>query len=161
MKKIIITTVSLFIFSFSFGQTEIIKSNISSGGGTVTSGSTKIIYTVGEIIAKENTQGTVHISEGFINPNMFASTGIKESAKLQNVKLYPNPAKDFVNVKFSEICNNQIILCNVYGKQLALYSNKSCKLQKIKINYLANGTYFLIVKNLNLKKYKTFKLIKK
>jgi hypothetical protein len=160
MIKIIIIIVSLFIFSFSFGQTEIQKSNISSDGGTASSGSIKIIYTVGELAVQENTQGTINISEGFISSGMLISSGIEEYTKLQNVKLYPNPATNFVNVDFFDTCNYQIKLMNIQGKEIFEISG-SGDFKKIPLNNLSEGEYIMLVKNLKDKQYKVFSIIKK
>ena len=158
--KTIIIIISALLSINSFAQTEITKSNISSGGGTATSGNTKIIYTVGEFVVQENTQGTVHISEGFINPDMLIATEIKDYTQNNfNVILFPNPAADYTNVRFSDACNYQIKLIDIQGKELYEISG-SGDLRKIPLQNLSAGEYLLLVKNIKDRKYQVFKLLK-
>ena len=159
--KTIISILSLLITSLSISaQTAVKKDCISSGGNAVTNGNTKIIYTTGEFAVQENTQGTVHISEGFINPDMLIASEIKDYTQSDfNVTLFPNPAADFVNIKFSTVYDFQIKLITIQGKVL-LETEGSCNLKRIPLHNLSNGNYLLLVKNLNDKQYKVFKLIK-
>ena len=159
--KTIISILALLIISLSISaQTAVKKDCISSGGNVVTNGNTKIIYTVGEFAVQENTQGTVHISEGFINPDLLIATGLANySVGHFDVNIFPNPARDYVNVKFSKSCKYNINLYDVDGKIIHQYSSESNR-QRINLGNLSNGEYMLLVKNVNNKSYKSFKLIK-
>jgi len=159
MKNIIIILSFLLSLNLS-AQTAVKKSNISSGGGIVTNGTTKIIYTLGETDLQETGNGTIHISEGFINPGLTASLGIENYTSLNNVKIFPNPASDFINIRFPEPGNSEILLSDINGKQIAYFSDKNVNLQKINIQNLPKGSYLLIIKNSKLMQVKIFKLIK-
>lgn len=159
--KTIISILALLIISLSISaQTAIKKSNISSGGAVVSNGTTKVIYTVGEFAVQENTQGTVHISEGFISPDMLIATEIKDYSQTDfNITLFPNPATEFVNIKFSDTCNYQIKLLNMQGKELLEMSGAE-NFKKIPLQNLSVGEYILLIKNTNDKQCKVFKLLK-
>ena len=161
MMKTIIIILSLLLSISGFGQTVITKSNISSGGGTATAGTTRIIYTVGEVAVNETTQGTVHISEGFINSEFVNETGLSDYRQNElNVSVFPNPAKDFVNVKFPDTKSYEIDLYSADGKIITTYTTNST-IEQIPVNNLSSGEYLMIVKNTSEKTFKTFNLIKK
>ncbi len=142
-------------------QTVITRSAISSIGYTNTVGSTKLLCTVGELNVNEITHGVVHISEGFINPELAIITGVSEySNKGIDVSLYPNPAVNFVNVKFSKQASYKIDLYSANGKMIKTYTTYNT-LKQIPVSNLSVGKYLLIIKNKNNKTYRTFKLIKK
>ena len=117
MKKII-TLLVLLTISFSFGQTTIKKSSISSGGGIVTQGNTTVLYTIGEVTVQENTVGTVHLSEGFIGPDMAALLDIEDYTQLQGINAYPNPVQTDLNISLPEYNNYELYLYDLNGKQL-------------------------------------------
>ena len=160
--KTTISILVLLIISLSISaQTAIKKSNISTTGAVVSNGTTKVIYTVGEFAVQENTQGTVHISEGFINPDMLITTGLdKYNYEDFDVQIFPNPAVNYVNVKPTEISNFNIELFDVNGKLIMSENGKNALVKRLNISHLTNGEYLLVIKSEKLKQFKTFKLIK-
>ena len=160
MLKNVFLIIFVVISTTLSAQTVITKSNISSGGGTTTAGTTRIIYTVGEVAVNETTQGTVHISEGFINPEFANETGLSDYRQNElNVSVFPNPAKDFVNVKFPDAKSYEIDLYSADGKIISTYTTNST-IEQIPVNNLSSGEYLMIVKNTSEKTFKTFNLIK-
>ena len=80
-----------------------------------------------------------------------------EEFAYHDFKISPNPAKDFIQVKFSEtISNIQIDIYNVLGKQM--YSKLYTSNTPINISYLNTGLYFLKVSSDGIAKTK--KIIK-
>jgi len=88
MKKIS-TIIAILTCFLNFGQT-IIKSSIDSGGETATNGGISILYTIGEVAIQETTIGTLHISEGFINPVL--KIKVNPKVFLQGPSLNPETA---------------------------------------------------------------------
>ncbi len=141
-------------------QTEIKRSAISPVGYTTTAGSVKLLCAAGELAVNENTQGTVHLSEGFINPELAVITGVAEYVNSGiDVTVFPNPATDFINVKFSKPATYKIDLYSAEGKMIATYTTGNT-VKQIPVSNLSCREYLLIIKNTNDRAYKTFKLIK-
>ena len=69
-----------------------------------------------------------------------------------DVQLYPNPAKDILNIKIEEKIfeeNVSLIIYNSIGEKVFEKNAINKKLIQIPIRHLTNGQYFLIIKNEN------------
>jgi len=73
-------------------------------------------------------------------------TSISKNARIAEFNVYPNPAKNMLNIEFTEIKKNNISLINVQGKEvLQMETEESgCKLD---LTNIADGIYFLNIKN--------------
>ena len=117
MKKLF-TLILLLLTGFTYGQTQIVKSSISSGGGSAASGNTKLVYAIGEVAIQEQTQGNNHVSEGFVGPDIATLLGVTEYNVLQGISIYPNPVQDQLNIRFEISGSYEIYLYDLNGKQL-------------------------------------------
>ena len=160
MKKLLTLTLTLLV-SLSFGQTAIKKENISTDGGSQTNGTTTVVYTVGEIAIQENSNGTIHLSEGFIGPDIAEAMDIKDYTLLQNINIYPNPTQDFVNINFENESEYQINVTDLSGKIIYTFEENNQLEQRINLQNLKVGVYLLVIKDIKFKKYKIFKIVKK
>jgi len=160
MKKLLTLTLTLLV-SLSFGQTAIKKENISTDGGSQTNGTTTVVYTVGEIAIQENSNGTIHLSEGFIGPDIAEAMDIKDYTLLQNINIYPNPTQDFVNINFENESEYQINITDLSGKIIYTFEENNQLEQRINLQNLKVGVYLLVIKDVKFKKYKIFKIVKK
>jgi hypothetical protein len=160
MKKLLTLTLTLLV-SLSFGQTAIKKENISTDGGSQTNGTTTVVYTVGEIAIQENSNGTIHLSEGFIGPDIAEAMDIKDYTLLQNINIYPNPTQDFVNINFENESEYQINVTDLSGKIIYTFEENNQLEQRINLQNLKVGVYLLVIKDVKFKKYKIFKIVKK
>lgn len=89
---------------------------------------------------------------------MYASswrTGVKEVANSNEVSIYPNPAKDILNVKLNSPLNSTIEIYNVIGVKIKTFSTDG-SLSKLNIADLKNGMYILRVIDGNSTYSKTF-----
>ena len=159
MKKII-TIVTILIVISSFSQTAIKKSSIDSGGASVTNGTISMVYIIGEVAVQENTNGTTHISEGFISKDMMSSLGLNSYTQLSGIRMYPNPATDFVNLSFATAANYTVIIYDLLGKELVKYQVANQDTQRIALNILPNAVYLVLVKSDDNQQFTTYKLIK-
>lgn len=159
MKKIT-SILILFISISAFSQTAIKKSSIDSGGATTTNGTVTMVYTMGEVAVQENTNGTVHISEGFLSPDMISTVGLEDYTQLAGVQLYPNPATDFVNLSFPKVANYDISIYDLLGKEITRYQVNNSNAQRITLGQLPNAVYFVLIKNENTKEYISYKVVK-
>jgi hypothetical protein len=158
MKKIVTIIVLLFI-TLGFGQTTIKKSSISSGGGSATVGNTSVVYTIGEIAVQENTVGSVHLSEGFIGPDI-AVLGIEDYGQLQGVNIYPNPVETDLNISLPEYNNYELYLYDLNGKQLINTTITDENQTIMDLSVQKTGMYLLIIVDRKNKKNATYKVQK-
>ncbi len=157
--KHFLTIIALLVISMNFGQVAIKKSTVSSGGEISTHGNVTVISNLCEVAVQERNQGNIHISEGFISPEILQTTGVAGFSLIKNINVYPNPAVKYVNISMQEITNYEIVLTDINGKQLWSKTGDEQQIQ-IDLQYYQSGTYLLIVKDVENKQYKVFKLIK-
>ncbi len=118
MKKILII-ISIFTFTWASAQVEVRKSSLSTGGGSSNVGTTHLVFTVGEIAVQEHTQSSVHLSEGFIGPDIAQLLDIEDYASLEGVHVFPNPVKDMLRVDLPDQEGNySVYLFDLQGKIL-------------------------------------------
>ena len=158
MKKILII-IALLIAELGFSQLTIKKSSIDSGGATTSSGNTTMIYTIGETVVQENTQGNIYISEGFISPEMQESLAVSNYSALAGITIFPNPATDFVNLAFVTDADYSIQVYDVSGKSLASF--QTAEDIRINLSNYSAGNYILLIKDEAKKLYQSYKIIKK
>ncbi len=158
--KYLITIVFILCVQLGFSQLTIKKSSIDSGGEVVSNGDITMIYTVGEVVVQENSTGNIQISEGFINPDILSQigVGIGTFEELTGVTVYPNPTVRYVNVEFVKNRQVRVMLYNEDGRILIQEKGDRFKLD---LNSVASGLYFLIIKDDEHQKYKSFKIIKR
>lgn len=91
--------------------------------------------------------------------NLTASTASVNDVDgfLSDVKIYPNPARDFIQITNFHLLNNpSITIFNLLGKEVLSSSNN---LEIVDVSSLANGVYILNIKS--EKSSKNIKLLKK
>ncbi len=158
MKKLLIIILALTA-SFGFSQTTLVKSSISSGGGSTTQGNTYLVYTMGETFVQEANQGSTHLSEGFIGPDLAAILGIEDYTQLEGVRVFPNPVKNFLSIELPEYNKYEIHLFDMTGKELINTSVDNDQMQ-YDLSQLRAGIYLLSVIDRENKKSITLKIQK-
>jgi hypothetical protein len=159
MKNILIILAVLTI-SLGFGQTAIKKSSVSSGGGVATQGTLSMVYTVGELAIQENTVGTVHLSEGFIGPDIIAAMGVEDYTQLDGVNVYPNPVKTNVNIELPDYNNYEIRVFDLTGKELMLVNIEDDNRTRLNLSQLKSGMYLLSIIDREHKLSRIIKLLR-
>jgi hypothetical protein len=150
------------MFSLSlFAQIQIKKSDIYSTANVHQTGSVKILQTTGEVFNKEISQNTKHLSEGFINPDIQFITDVSYT-NVANIiiNLFPNPAKRYVNIKFSNPDNYKIFVFDMKGKKLIDKESYQKTIEQLNIENLSAGEYLVVVQNIKTRITKTFKINK-
>lgn len=160
MKTILIIT-GLVIVGSCFAQTEIKKSSISSGGGSVTTGTTTIIYAIGEVAVQETKQESIQLSEGFVGLDMAVKNALSlnEYGKLYNIKAYPNPVKDILNIELPDENDFDLYLYNITG-EVVLKKKAVDKPAQINVSELTPGIYLLSIIDRKNHKFKNIKIQK-
>jgi hypothetical protein len=72
-------------------------------------------------------------------------TSIKEPREMENISIYPNPFSTRINVTAFRNELNELILCDITGRQI--HSQSFIKSISINTEQLANGIYFYKVRN--------------
>jgi len=160
MKKTILTFYISLIVQLGFAQLTIKKSSIDSGGAIAQTGTITMISTIGEVVVQENDNATIHLSEGFISPEIFQSLGLDNYDVLENISVYPNPTADFVRLNCTNNSSYSLRLFDLNGRMLL---NKKFEGNSIQINLssYAISTYMLVLTDTKNKRYTSFKVIKK
>ena len=160
MKKKILLPALLLLTCITYGQTQIKKSAVSTGGGSATTGTVTVISAIGEVAVQEQSQGNIHISEGFIGPDIAIALGIQDYGILQGISVFPNPVQDNLSLQMQNTGNYEIFLYDINGKQLL---HKQITAENQAVYNLANyapATYLLIVIDRKNHLSKQFKIIK-
>ena len=137
-----------------------------SAGSTDSTEYAQINWTLGGWYhAKTLDEGeTVIITQGFIQPILSLATVNKYVDKDNNlsVKVFPNPVKQNLNIKFDSKNNEDLIiqLYNISGKQILtkILKNKN-KTETINFEKYNNGVYFLKTISSDGKYIENFKII--
>jgi len=158
--KRIVTIISILLSIASFSQTAIKKSSIDSGGATATNGNLAMVYTLGEVAVQENTNATIHISEGFLSADIISTVGLADYTQLAGVQLYPNPAVDFVTINFAETGNYNITVYDLLGKEIATYQANNTDTKQLAFKLLPKAVYMLLITNKQNKQFTFYKIIK-
>ncbi len=79
--------------------------------------------------------------------NIDFSTGLADNSANTVVNIFPNPAKDLINVLLTSIEDTEILVFNLVGE--VVYSNSAImsRINKIDMSEQANGVYFVKVKS--------------
>jgi len=158
--KNIFTFIALFILSSSFGQETLRKSSLSAGGGSGTSGNMYMVYALGEIGVQEATSGNIHLSEGFVGPDITQIVGIEDYGVLENVRVFPNPVKDILQIALPENRNYEVHLFDLTGKEILNNYIENTDKAQYNISQYKTGMYLLVIIDRAHKRSVTFKLQK-
>ena len=159
MKKIFFILVSLGVLA-GYGQVDIKKSGLSTGGGSATVGNTTLTYAVGEVAVQENTQGNIHLSEGFIGPDILSAVGIEDYTELTGIAIYPNPVDTYLNLELPAEQDYEIYLFDINGKQILQTGTNGSNTKQLDLSHLQTAVYMLIVVDRNARKQKIIKIQK-
>lgn len=153
MKKILLFFCVLVAFNNATAQ--ILSPEVISPSGTsMSNGTTTLDWTLGEpaTATLDNPQNA--ITQGFHQPTIIV-TAIADVKILKDVKVFPNPTIDVVQIQFTANQKHTLVeLYSVDGKLLEKHSVNSQALEMNMSSYPA-GTYFL-----RINKSETHQLVK-
>jgi hypothetical protein len=144
MKKGSVFGLVLLMLAFTLnGQVK--QEVIASAGGYNVNGGLSISWTLGETIIPTFTNGNLTLSHGF--QQQLIVTAIEENIDIAvNIKIYPNPASDIVNISFEEPVDGEINLTilDSQGKLVKRDVIESAMTEKqINLQELPAGIYYL------------------
>ena len=158
MKKYLFVLILFQAFTGS-GQVALYKSSLAPGGGGATAGNTGAVYTVGEIFVSESTNGTVHVSEGFIGPDLTRYLHLEGYGELEGVHIFPNPVGDILSVRTEQTATYEIFLFGLNGKQLYAEDFTGKRMQ-LDMRKYPPGAYLLVLADRKRKMKVVTKIIK-
>lgn len=157
MKLVLIPFLILFS-AITFAQS-IENFSIDSGGELFNNTQLKVVYTIGEISVNEFTNETLIVSEGFINNSLMSSSLHNNSYHLNDLKIYPNPAVDFLFVNYSTTKNRKHQIYNTLGQKI-IETHLQGKKHSIDVKNLSKGIYFLVIQSQEDNQFQKLKFIK-
>jgi len=160
MKIFYIISILLFFEISNIAQVNIDKYSIDSGGSISTNGEMQIIYTIGEVNIREQLRNNIYISEGFLNPYLFNKVNLENYFPLKGIEVFPNPTIDIININFDIIGNYSVSIINNSGKIVSTKGVYNSNKLLLNLKNFTSGLYYILIKTIDKKQYKTFKLVK-
>jgi hypothetical protein len=163
MKRSILTSVIIFLVLTAGAQVK--QEVIASAGGydVVGSGSDalSISWTLGETIIPTFSNGDLTLTHGF--QQQLIITAIEENIDvLVNIKVYPNPASDLLNIRFEEPLDGKVDLTilDSQGRLIMQDRVEAATVDKqINLQGVPAGIYYLrLIKGKLINVYKVVKL---
>ena len=145
MKKLLLLFCVLVVSSYATAQT-LSPEVISTSGTSMSNGTTTLDWTLGEPATATFDNSSNLLSQGFHQPSIIVTT-IADAATLNEVKVFPNPTIDVVQIQFTTNQKHTLVeLYSLEGKLLEKHSVNSQALEMNMSTYPA-GTYFLRINN--------------
>jgi hypothetical protein len=138
-----------------FAQT-ITPSVINSTGGTATVGNLVVDWNVGESMVSTQTNGII-VTNGQLQP-VDQIISVEELNSSWNVSVYPNPTRDEFVITAPSSGIYEASLFDLAGKFISKQTLMSTN--RMDVRSLANGSYYLQVRNTASQEFKTITLIK-
>tara|TARA_Y100000385_G_scaffold163122_1_gene169076 strand:- start:127 stop:639 length:513 start_codon:yes stop_codon:yes gene_type:complete len=163
-KPIALLGAALLMFTLSYAQS-IAPQSVNSGGTKMSQSNSSLSFTVGELVVLNLSDSEGNTLEGgFTAGATLTTVSIHETdATLLDIKVFPNPTSDLVNIQINHSNIDQVVLTitDLQGKEV--YNGKYAGISNvIGINTAsyATGTYVLSLKNLKNQVLGTYKIIK-
>jgi hypothetical protein len=145
MKKLLLLFCVFVVSNYATAQT-LSPEVISTSGTSMSNGTTTLDWTLGEPATATLDNSSNMLSQGFHQPSIVV-TAIADAATLNEVKVFPNPTIDVVQIQF--ITNQKNTLVELYSVDGKLLEKQSVNSQTAEMNMSAYpaGTYFLRINN--------------
>ena len=142
--------------SLSASAQSITPSVINSTGGTATVGNLIVDWNVGESMISTQTNGII-VTNGQLQP-VDEIISVEELNTSWNVSVYPNPTRDEFVITAPNAGVFEASLFDLAGKFISKQTLMSTN--RMDVRSLANGSYYLQVRNTASQEFKTITLIK-
>ncbi len=151
--KTIYLSVFLFVPLINYAQ-NLSQNTLSTAGGYSENANGSLSWTIGETIIETTTNGSNTLTQGFHQGNLKVITLINKTKILGELKVYPIPVNDVLNVE-TDKTEIDYQLMDVNGK--VIFTGKLNNMNhQINCSGLPNGTYLLKINN--QKTHKIFKI---
>ena len=142
--------------SLSASAQSITPSVINSTGGTATVGNLIVDWNVGESMISTQTNGII-VTNGQLQP-VDEIISVEELNTSWNISVYPNPTRDEFVITAPGSGIYEASLFDLAGKFISKQTLMSTN--RMDVRSLANGSYYLQVRNTASQEFKTISLIK-
>ena len=142
--------------SLSASAQSITPSVINSTGGTATVGNLIVDWNVGESMVSTQTNGII-VTNGQLQP-VDEIISVEELNTSWNISVYPNPTRDEFVITAPNAGVFEASLFDLAGKFITKQTLMSTN--RMDVRSLANGSYYLQVRNTASQEFKTITLIK-
>ena len=138
--KVLITAMWCIVTGACLGQS-ITPTLISSAGSQTLFQEVNIHWSVGELAVSQNNSG-VNISEGFHQANIIL-TNVLDVTPVFGIKLFPNPARSYINVQHSGHTALSLTLYTNDGSLVVSKSNVNSR-DQVDVSQLLPGLYIIM-----------------
>ncbi len=160
MKHFILSWFFLFTGLSLKAQPELLKTTLSPvEGGTHTTANISVIDAGGEVFHAESDALNIHLSEGFIGPDLAHLLGIENYQALEGVSLYPNPVKNRLTVGLPGGKSYEIHIHSLSGKEIMQMHTES-SLVRIDARPFPPGVYLVTIIDRENRQFVTCKIQK-
>jgi len=151
------------------GQSTIAPSIINATGGTGTTLGYVCEWSVGEMTMVSTFTGlSVIVTQGVLQDDSLASTGVRNTGLAEQMQVFPNPASTVVNLRFTAVAPGLLgyRLMDITGQVITNASTavkQGVTIEQVDISGLAAATYLLQVTfkpDGNLEQMTTYKIDK-
>lgn len=161
---IVLLGIVLLMGSISYSQS-IAPQSVNNSGSTMSQSNGSLSFTVGELTVQSQTdsQGNT-LGSGFTAGASLTTMSVQETnAAILDVKVYPNPTTELVNIQINHSTVDQVIVtvADLEGKEV--YSGKYAGIANvigINTSSYSTGAYLLMLKNTSNQVLGTYKIIK-
>jgi hypothetical protein len=156
MKFNLLLIVALALLNCNAFAQSITPSVINSTGGTATVGNLIVDWNVGESMVSTQTNGII-VTNGQLQP-IDGIISVEELSSSWNVSVYPNPTRDEFIITSPSSGIYEASLFDLAGKFISKQTLMSSN--RMDVRSLANGSYYLQIRNTSNQEFKTITLIK-
>ncbi|HOU29673.1 MAG TPA: T9SS type A sorting domain-containing protein [Bacteroidales bacterium] len=145
--KGVISAVALILFSFAVNGQQLSHQVLVPGAGLIVSGGISYSQTIGETAVEIIGDFEHVLTQGFQQPRLKVTVG--EAPHGNGVKVYPNPATDYVNVEFFGETSRaySVTIININGQKIFAdeldFNGSHWYVREIPLRNLARGFYFI------------------
>ncbi len=143
MKSLLIIISFIMTASLSIGQDLILEVIAAEGTIMTASNGMDLHWTLGETVVEHFQNGTT-LSQGFHQNFDFATPVFETPYQNIEIKVYPNPATEWIAIEADSPENLEYRLYDLHGRTL-LTSTLTNQMEQLNIKSLPGGTYLLNV----------------
>ena len=152
-----------FLFAFTFGFFSLnAQQAVVTTGGDIQSSEGSVAYSVGQVFYQSVSSPSGSVLEGVQQPfEIFIITSVTESDPLTELRLFPNPASDYLILETGDHLDPSVRMAvfNSMG-QMIRTANVEREQTKVYVGDLMAGSYYVALFQ-DGRKLQTFKVIKK